>query len=378
MMTPENCGIEEALRQLREGCLHPSEEQKKRIDRLYEEGMLERDGFLRLICERDEPSAAYLAEKARLRQAEHFGKNVYLRGLIEFSNICASNCLYCGIRRDNKKAVRYRLTEEEILDCCRAGYAFGFRTFVLQSGEDPWWSDEKVCALIRRIRKEYPDCAITLSIGEKTKESYRKYFEAGADRYLLRHETASPKLYRKLHPLEQTLENRIRCLCDLKDIGYQIGAGMMLEAPGQTEEDLVEDLFFLKKLQPDMIGIGPFIPHSDTPFSGRKAGGVELTLFMLSVLRLMFPKVLLPATTALGTVDPRGREKGILAGANVIMPNLSPQAVRGKYLLYDNKICTGDEPEKCSHCMELRMKSIGYEISGTRGDAPGWIRRVYT
>uniref|UniRef100_UPI0009E081B4 [FeFe] hydrogenase H-cluster radical SAM maturase HydE n=1 Tax=Eubacterium cellulosolvens TaxID=29322 RepID=UPI0009E081B4 len=376
MITPENCRIGEYIREFRAQTLPVSEEQKRRIDCLYETGMLERKDFAGLIEEREETSAAYIAAKARERQREHFGTKVYLRGLIEFSNICASNCLYCGIRRDNAKAVRYRLGEEAILDCCRAGYGFGFRTFVLQSGEDPWWTDERICSLIQRIRGEFPDCAITLSIGEKTKESYRSYYEAGADRYLLRHETASPELYRRLHPPAQTLQDRIRCLHDLKEIGYQIGAGMMVEAPGQTTEDLVRDLFFLKELQPDMIGIGPFIPHSDTPFGNEKAGSVDLTLFLLSVLRLMFPKVLLPATTALGTVDPRGREKGILAGANVIMPNLSPGDVRGKYLLYDNKICTGDDPEKCSRCMELRMKSIGYAISEERGDAPGWSRRV--
>lgn len=344
---------------------------KNLIDELFEKGILPKDDFKYLIDHRDEEAAEYLFSKSRIRQKEVFGNQVYLRGIVEFSSYCKSNCLYCGLRRDNEHAERYHLTEDEILACCRQGHAFGFRTFVLQSGEDLTYTDEDICHIILRIKKEMPDCAVTLSIGEKTREQYQMYYDAGADRYLLRHETASPQLYAKMHPTDQTLENRIRCLYDLRDIGYQIGAGMMIQPPGQTTDDLVTDLYFLHDLQPYMIGIGPFIPHHDTPFRDEKAGSVELTLYMLGILRLMFPKALIPATTALGTIDQKGREKGILAGANVIMPNLSPKEVRGKYLLYNNKICTGEDASQCSLCMAGRMKSIGYETVITRGDAPG-------
>ena len=252
------------------------------------------------------------------------------------------------------------------------GYDLEFRTFVLQGGEDPFYDDDKVCHLVSRIKEEFPDCAVTLSIGEKEKESYRRFREAGADRYLLRHETADTELYQKLHPAELTFEHRKKCLYDLKDLGFQVGAGMMVEAPYQKTEHLAEDLLFLQDLQPEMIGIGPFIPHKDTPFRDKAAGSLDLTLFLIGILRLMFPQGLIPATTALGTIDPRGRELGILTGANVIMPNLSPTDVRGKYLLYDGKICTGDEAAECRSCMEDRMECIGYQVVVSRGDAPGW------
>ena len=319
-----------------------------------------------------EEDRAFLYEKARIRQQENFGNQVYLRGLIEFTNYCRNDCFYCGIRRSNRNCSRYRLTEEEILDCCRKGHALGFRTFVLQGGEDLHYSDDDICRIVSRIRMEHPDCAVTLSIGEKTKETYRRYREAGADRYLLRHETADPVLYSRLHPEELSLENRKRCLYDLKALGFQTGAGMMVQPPYQTEKDLVSDLMFLSELKPEMIGIGPFIPHKDTPFRDKASGSVRLTIDLIAVLRLMFPGGLLPATTALGTLDPLGREKGILAGANVVMPNLSPSKVRGQYLLYDGKICTGDEAAECSRCMELRMERIGYRTVVQRGDAPGF------
>jgi len=341
------------------------------INVLSAKKILSKEEFRYLIDTRNTDASEYLFEKARICQHEVFGNKVYLRGIVEFSSYCKSNCLYCGLRRDNKYAERYRLSEDEILACCRQGYVFGFRTFVLQSGEDLTFSDKDICHLILRIKQEMPDVAITLSIGEKTKEQYQMFYDAGADRYLLRHETASPVLYQKMHPAEQTLANRIHCLYNLRDIGYQIGAGMMIQPPGQTTDDLITDLYFLYDLQPDMIGIGPFIPHHDTPFRSEAAGSVELTLYLLSILRLMFPNALIPATTALGTMDQKGKEKGILAGANVIMPNLSPKEVRGKYLLYDNKICTGENASQCSICMSGRMKSIGYETVIARGDAPG-------
>ena len=311
----------------------------------------------------------YLASTAREVADSIYGKNVYVRGLIEFTNYCRNDCYYCGIRRSNKEAERYRLTEEQIMECCQMGYELGFRTFVLQGGEDPYFTDDRICEIIRNIKNRYEDCAITLSIGEKSRASYERYFEAGADRYLLRHETANECHYRKLHPAELSLENRKRCLWNLKEIGYQVGAGFMVGSPGQTMETLYEDMRFIKELEPHMVGIGPFIPQHSTPFKGEKAGTLEETLKLLSIIRLIHPKVLLPATTALGTIHPMGREKGILAGANVVMPNLSPVSVRKKYELYDHKICTGDEAAECKNCLQSRMEKIGYTIPVDRGDS---------
>ncbi len=311
----------------------------------------------------------YLASTAREVADSIYGKNVYVRGLIEFTNYCRNDCYYCGIRRSNKEAERYRLTEEQIMECCQMGYELGFRTFVLQGGEDPYFTDDRICEIIKNIKNRYEDCAITLSIGEKSRASYERYFEAGADRYLLRHETANECHYRKLHPAELSLENRKRCLWNLKEIGYQVGAGFMVGSPGQTLETLYEDMRFIKELEPHMVGIGPFIPQHSTPFKGEKAGTLEETLKLLSIIRLIHPKVLLPATTALGTIHPMGREKGILAGANVVMPNLSPVSVRKKYELYDNKICTGDEAAECKNCLQSRMEKIGYTIPVDRGDS---------
>ncbi|MBR4445594.1 MAG: [Solobacterium sp.] len=345
--------------------------QTERIEQLFAEGTLPRDELRRLIAERDAESAEELFAKARIRKEENFGKNVYLRGLIEFSSYCRNDCYYCGLRRSNTKAERYHLSKEEILTCARQGYELGFRTIVLQSGEDLSYSDEDIADIVRSIKREMPDTAVTLSIGEKTYEQYLLYYNAGADRYLLRHETADPIHYSRLHPSELTLENRKRCLCDLKKIGYQVGAGMMVEAPYQTLDNLVDDLFFLKELQPHMVGMGPFIAHKDTPFHAMPSGGSELTIYLLAIVRLMLPKVLLPATTALGTIDPYGREKGILAGANVIMPNLSPKNVRGKYMLYDGKISTGEEAAESIEKMKARMEAIGCHVHQGRGDAPG-------
>lgn len=316
----------------------------------------------------DEAEIQELKDAAAQTAKEIYGNQVYIRGLIEFTNYCRNDCYYCGIRRSNVCAERYRLTKEEILTCTDNGYELGFRTFVLQGGEDPFFTDEKICALVQKIKERHPDCAVTLSVGEKSKESYQKYFDAGADRYLLRHETADAVHYRRLHPKELSLSNRMKCLYDLKEIGYQVGCGFMVGSPGQTIDTLYEDLQFIRKLSPHMVGIGPFIPQKDTPFAEEMAGTMEETLRLLSIIRLLHPHVLLPATTALGTIHPLGREKGIQAGANVVMPNLSPVAVREKYKLYDNKICTGDEAAECRYCMENRMKSIGYEVAVSRGD----------
>ena len=294
------------------------------------------------------------SEAVKLRK-KYYGDKVFTRGLIEFTNYCKNNCYYCGIRKGNHNAQRYRLTKEEILECCKQGYELGFRTFVLQGGEDPYYTDEKMADIIRSIRESYTDCAITLSIGEKSYESYRLFREAGADRYLLRHETANEEHYGKLHPPQMSLANRMKCLYELKELRYQVGAGFMVGSPGQTLDCLAEDMVFLQELKPQMVGIGPFIPHHDTEFAKEPAGSVDLTLFLLSVIRIMLPKVLLPATTALGTMDPRGREKGLAVGANVVMPNLSPVMNRKKYDLYDNKICTGEEAAECRGCLGRRV-----------------------
>ncbi|MEE1195500.1 MAG: [FeFe] hydrogenase H-cluster radical SAM maturase HydE [Lachnospiraceae bacterium] len=309
-----------------------------------------------------------LFQTARKVAREVFGNRIYKRGLIEISSYCKNDCYYCGIRRSNQKAERYRLTKEQILSCCETGYALGFRTFVLQGGEDPYYNDDRMVGIVSEIREKYQDCAITLSLGERSYESYKRLYDAGANRYLLRHESADPEHYRKLHPAEMSLENRKECLWNLKDIGYQVGTGFMVGAPGQTEETLQEDIAFIRKLQPHMIGIGPYVSHKDTPFAGEKNGTLEQTLELLAIFRIMFPHALIPATTSLGTIHPKGREMGILAGANVVMPNLSPVDVRKKYLLYDNKICTGEEAAECRQCLEKRMESIGYQLVEDRGD----------
>lgn len=339
------------------------------IDRLEKERHLEKNEYIRLIDRHtDKALSEYLFScSSKIREA-NYGKDVYLRGLIEFTSYCKNDCYYCGIRCSNKSAERYRLTDEQIMECCKTGYELGFRTFVLQGGEDPYFTDEKICGIVRSIKKEFPDCAVTLSIGEKSEDSYRRYYEAGADRYLLRHETADYSHYSRLHPPQLSAENRQNCLYTLKKIGYQTGAGFMVGSPYQTSENLAEDMLFIEKLKPEMVGIGPFIPHHATPFADMQQGTLELTLFMLGLIRLALPQVLLPATTALGTINPQGRELGLKAGANVVMPNLSPVGVRSKYLLYDNKICTGDESAQCRACLERRVNAAGFKIVTSRGD----------
>lgn len=345
---------------------------KQLADRLESTRDLSDAEFCELLLCEDSEVTEYLAEKARGVREKVYGKEVYLRGLIEFTNYCKNNCKYCGIRCGNKNAERYRLSREEILSCCKAGYELGFRTFVLQGGEDPYFNDDRLVDIVSAIRKAYPDCAITLSVGEREKESYQRLFDAGANRYLLRHETADKTHYEYLHPKEMSYEHRMQCLRDLKAIGYQVGCGMMVGSPGQKTEHYIKDLRFMQEFKPEMVGIGPFIPHHDTEYAGEKAGTVEMTLKLLSVIRLILPDVLLPATTALGTIDPTGREKGILAGANVVMPNLSPGNVREKYLLYDNKICTGDEAAECIRCMTMRVSRVGYTVVQSRGDHVGY------
>ncbi len=341
---------------------------KELIDKLYQTQALDKEELIFLIAGRNRETELYARELARQVRERTYGNRVFIRGLIEFTNYCKNDCYYCGIRRSNKKAARYRLTKEDILDCCRQGYELGFRTFVLQGGEDGYFTAERLTELIREIKNGYPDCALTLSVGEKKEEEYRAFREAGADRYLLRHETADPDHYRILHPEPLSLENRKHCLFLLKKLGFQTGAGFMVGSPGQTPETLAEDFLFLKKLDPEMVGIGPFISHGDTPFREQPDGTMEDTLFYLALLRLMLPRVLLPATTALGTIHPSGREKGILSGANVVMPNLSPLSVRKKYMLYDGKISTGDEAAEGVKNLKKRMEAIGCQIVTDRGD----------
>ena len=321
-----------------------------------------------LITCRTPESASLLAAFALVQKQQIYGNDVYVRGLIEVSNICKNDCLYCGIRGSNKNCDRYRLTKEDILECCAEGYDLGFRTFVMQGGEDGSFSDVFLTGLIREIKDRYPDCAVTLSLGERSRDSYAALKEAGADRYLLRHETADKGHYEKLHPASLSFDNRMRCLRDLKELGYQVGCGFMVGSPYQTDAMLAKDLKFVETFRPDMCGIGPFIPHKDTPFRDFPAGSVELTLYLLSILRLIHPPLLLPATTALGTLAENGREKGILCGANVVMPNLSPSAVRKKYMLYDNKLSDGAESAQALDTLRKRMESIGCTVAAVRGD----------
>lgn len=341
---------------------------KALIDKLQEAGALAREEWVHIIGNRRPELSEYLFEKARAVKEQIYGKDVFVRGLIECSNYCKNDCYYCGIRRSNHHVQRYRLTGEEILTCCDNGYQLGFRTFVLQGGEDPFFTDDRVEQVISQIKSKYPDCAVTLSLGEREADSYKRFYKAGADRYLLRHETADAAHYAMLHPARLSQKHRLDCLRHLKRIGFQTGCGFMVGSPGQTIECLAKEMEFIKELDPQMVGIGPFIPQHDTPFKNEKAGSFEQTLWLLGLLRLLLPHVLLPATTALGTIHPKGREMGILAGANVIMPNLSPPDVRKKYLLYDNKICTGDEAAESLNNLRESMKTIGYRVVVDRGD----------
>ena len=338
------------------------------IDRLASEHSLSLEEYNELILARNTETAEYLKQKAVKARKEIYGNKVFIRGLIEISNICKNDCYYCGIRASNKSCDRYRLNTKEIIECCKEGYSLGFRTFVLQGGEDGYFCDDVLVGLIRKIKAECPDCAVTLSLGERSKESYQRLYDAGADRYLLRHETATKEHYQKLHPDNLNFDNRMECLRNLKEIGFQTGCGFMVGSPFQTVSDIARDLKFIEEFEPDMCGIGPFIPHKDTPFANHPAGSAELTCYLLSIIRLIKPNILLPATTALGTVNTDGRENGIKSGANVIMPNLSPQSVRKKYMLYDNKLSDGNESAQNLENLKAKMSSIGYEIITDRGD----------
>lgn len=339
------------------------------IEKLHQDHSLTLEEWRQLFGSYTEEDVIYAIDLARKTAVKNFGKKIYFRGIIEFTNFCKNDCYYCGIRKSNHKCRRYRLEPEEILECCQEGYENGFRTFVLQGGEDGWFNDERMCEIVSRIKADYPDCAVTLSLGERSRESYERLKNAGADRYLLRHETADEEHYRKLHPKQQSLQNRMRCLKELKELGYQTGCGIMVGTPGQTPENLAEDMKFMESFQPEMIGIGPFIPHQETPFREEPQGDVELTLFILALCRIMFPKVLLPSTTALGTAEADGRKQGVLAGCNVVMPNLSPVSVRKNYMLYDKKAGTDLSAKEGIRMLREQMEEIGYEVVIGRGDA---------
>ncbi len=338
------------------------------VDRLAQNHSLELKEYEELIQNRTPELQEYVREKAENTRKSVYGNSVFIRGLIEISNICKNDCYYCGIRRGNKACERYRLSKEEILSCCNEGYSLGFRTFVLQGGEDGFFTDEIICEIVNEIKRKYPDCAVTLSLGERSKESYQRLYDAGADRYLLRHETADSDHYGKLHPQGMSFDTRMKCLENLKEIGFQTGCGFMVGSPFQANETLARDLKFIEEFKPQMCGIGPFITHKATPFRDYPSGSFELTIYLLSLIRLIHPNILLPATTALGTIHPAGRETGILAGANVIMPNLSPQDSRKKYELYDNKLTSGNESAQEIENLKNSMKNIGYEIVTDRGD----------
>ncbi len=338
------------------------------VDRLEKEHSLTTDEYEILIENRNGELQEYIRQKAENVRQKVYGNSVFIRGLIEISNICKNNCYYCGIRGENSECERYRLNKNDMLECCHEGYALGFRTFVLQGGEDRFFTDDTVCKIVKEIKKNYSDCAVTLSLGERSRESYQKLFDAGADRYLLRHETADKSHYEKLHPNNMSFERRIKCLKDLKEIGFQTGCGFMVGSPYQTSHHLAKDLKFIETFKPQMCGIGPFITHHATPFRGFNSGSLEMTIYLLSIIRLIQPNILLPATTALGTIHPKGREMGIIAGANVIMPNLSPHSTRDKYEIYNNKLVSGDESAQEIKNLKNSMKNIGYEIIVDKGD----------
>ena len=344
---------------------------KTLIDRLAADRNLNDRELLSLITMDDVDADRYLAKRAAEVRDRVYGNRVFIRGLIEFTNYCRNDCNYCGIRRSNRNCSRYRLSKEQILSCCEAGYGLGFRTFVLQGGEDSWFTRERITEIVRAIKGRFPDCALTLSVGEKDRETYQEWFDAGADRYLLRHETADGEHYASLHPRELSLDNRMRCLQDLKEIGYQTGCGFMVGSPGQTPELILKDLRFIQEFKPQMVGIGPFIPHKDTMYRDETAGSAALTLRLLAILRLMLPDVLLPATTALGTVLGDGRQQGMLHGCNVVMPNLSPEDVRDKYALYDNKLSFGAEAAESVQLLKTAMEAIGHQVVTDRGDWKG-------
>ncbi len=348
------------------------------VSELYTNKNLSDEDFLFLLDNISESNLENLFSFSRTRREEYYGNKVYMRGLIEFTNYCNRGCLYCGISKYNNKIDRYRLTKDEIFECCDEGDKLGFQTYVLQGGEDPYYTDEILVDIISTIKKRYPEKAITMSFGERSKESYQKMFDAGADRYLLRHETASKDLYNNIHDNTMSYDNRIECLHNLKNIGYQVGCGFMVNTPTQTNLDLLADIRLIQNLRPEMCGIGPYLSHDDTPLSGNESGTLEQTLVMVALTRLVMPDCLMPSTTALGTLDKLGREKALKAGANIVMPNLSPTVYRDKYEIYQNKICTGDEAAQCRNCIELKIFTTGYEVDMEVGHHVNFRKKLPT
>lgn len=348
---------------------HDSQQTYELIDLLRDTHHLTRQQWKSVLDGHCPETADYAASIARTFQHRYYKNHVYIRGLIEFTNICKNDCYYCGIRKGNRDISRYRLTKEQILQCCEEGHKLGFRTFVMQGGEDAYFTDDILTDIISSIKRGWSDCALTLSIGERSEDSYQRLFEAGADRFLLRHETYDDTHYARLHPPTLSGAHRKQCLYTLKSIGFQTGTGFMVGSPYQTTEHLALDMEFLQEFNPHMVGIGPFLPHHATPFCHMTGGSADLTVYILSLIRIMLPKVLLPATTALGTVSSDGRKRGMLAGANVVMPNLSPLDVRRSYMLYDNKVAVGAEAAESLHMLREQMAEIGYEVVTARGDS---------
>ncbi len=338
------------------------------IEELKNNKTLNDKDFLRLLTEYTEEDLSFIRELAREVAVSNFGHGIYIRGLIELTNYCKNDCYYCGIRKSNLNVERYRLNLEQVLACCEQGYSVGFRTFVMQGGEDAGIKDQDIVLYIREIKKKFPDCAITLSLGERSEQTYQNFYDAGANRYLLRHETSDHTHYGVLHPAKMSLDNRLNCLHILKKIGFQTGTGIMVGTPEQRVEHLLKDIRFIEQLQPQMIGMGPFLSHCDTPFAHHPNGSFSMSLLLLSIFRLMHPKALIPSTTALASLDPKGREAGILSGANVVMPNLSPVDQRKKYSLYNNKAALGAESAEGLALLDKQLQSIGYHISYDRGD----------
>ena len=343
---------------------------KRLIDQLRDNHQLSPDGYWTLLTMHHPDDVEYLMLQAREVAQRQFGKSIYLRGLIELTNVCRNDCLYCGIRRGNTHVTRYTLTREQVIESCAQGYRIGFRTFVLQGGE---WGEERsawIAEIISEIRQRWRDCAITLSLGEHPRDTYALWRNARADRYLLRHETHNERHYSLLHPQGMTIGHRLQCLDWLKELDYQVGTGIMVGSPFQSLKSLVEDIQYLIEFKPHMIGIGPFIPQHDTPFARFPAGSVEMTARLYAILRLALPHALIPSTTAMATLSPTGRLHGILAGANVVMPNLSPIDNREKYALYDNKAALGAESAQGIQLLSDELATIGYKIDWSRGDHP--------
>ncbi len=344
---------------------------KKIIDKLNNTHTLTTCQYRHLVKNYSEEALRYIAPLALSAKRKVYGDDIFIRGLIEITNICKNDCLYCGIRASNKNCVRYRLEKDEILSCCKSGYELGFRTFVLQGGEDMYYTDEILCDIVSTIKDVYPDCAVTLSMGERSPDSYKKLKNAGADRYLLRHETASEKHYRKLHPKIMELDNRMMCLETLKSLGYQTGCGFMVGSPYQKTNHIAKDLKFIETFSPQMCGIGPFIPHKDTPFADFPAGDADFCCYLLAIIRLIKPNILLPATTALATLSEDGRTKAVMCGANVVMPNLSPEDAKKNYNLYNGKKSSGTEAGEHIEMLKKQLLTCGARIVCNRGDMKG-------